>query len=236
MKANIHKSNERGIGDHGWRKSFFSFSFGNYFNQRRMGFGVLRALNDEIIEPTSGLPRHPHDNIEIVTIVMKGKLENKDSSGNGSVIKSNEVQKISAGTGISHSEWNPSDNETLKMFQIWVEAKNRDIKPDYEQMSFDFKNRKGELITIVSGEEEEEGLTFHQDAWIKRGILTKKQDYKYDVKDYGNLLFLFVISGSVKVGKTILKDGDSAEIYETSQLLIHANEESDILLFELPER
>jgi len=232
MKVYIHRSEDRGKANHGWLRSNFSFSFAGYFNRNRMGFGALRVLNDDTIEQKSGFPMHPHDNMEIVTIVTEGVLEHKDSLGNGSVIKPGEVQRMSAGKGIVHSEWNPSDTELLKLFQIWIQTRDDNIEPEYEQASFDFHGRKDELITVVSGEKEKEGLTFHQDAMIKRGIITSPQTYTLNNKDNG--LFVFVINGEVSLAGETITDRDSAEITEVSEITITPEKESDILLIEVP--
>ena len=232
MKTNIHRSEERGSGDHGWLKSSFSYSFADYYNPDRMGFGALRVVNDDNIAKGSGFPTHPHANMEIVTVILEGQLEHKDSMGNGSVISAGEVQRMSAGAGIRHSEWNPSATDAVKLFQIWIHTRDKDITPEYDQTAFDYEGRKGELITLVSGEEDEEGMTFHQDAWMKRGIIT--DETAYEMHDSRNGLFAMIVKGSAEVAGELLNQRDSIEISEADKVTISPKGEVDILLIEIP--
>jgi len=234
MRYSIHRSDERGYSNHGWLDSRFSFSFADYFNRNRMGFGVMRVLNDDTIAPASGFPKHPHNNMEIITVVTEGTLEHKDSMGNGSIILPGEVQRMSAGSGIMHSEWNPSEDETLKLFQIWIQTRDKDVAPEYEQARFDFEKERGRFVTIVSGEKDAEGLTFHQDAWGLRGLFDSGAEVEYTLKNRGNGVFLFVISGEVQFGDEVLKARDDASLTDLEKLSIKALSSADLLLFELP--
>lgn len=234
MKMNIHRSEERGHSKHGWLDSHFSFSFADYFNTSRMGFGALRVVNDDVILPSSGFPMHPHDNMEIVTIVTEGAVEHKDSMGNGSVIRPGETQRMSAGTGIMHSEWNPSDNETLRLFQIWIKTRDRGIKPEYEQSVFDLEKSRGSFVTLASGEAAGSGLTFHQDAWMERGVFDAETSVEYSVKRAGDGVFVFVIEGGAEIDGKALARRDDAEITDTKSVLINIKESSDILIIEVP--
>jgi redox-sensitive bicupin YhaK (pirin superfamily) len=232
MKTNIHRSEERGRGDHGWLKSSFSYSFADYYNPERMGFGALRVVNDDDIAKGSGFPMHPHANMEIVTVVLEGELEHKDSMGNGSVISAGEVQRMSAGRGIRHSEWNPSETNSVKLFQIWIHTRDKDITPEYDQTAVDYQGRKGELITLVSGDADEEGMTFHQDAWMKRGIISEKTEYK--LHDKANGLFIIIVKGSAEAAGELLNERDNIEITEADSVTISPKGEADILLIEVP--
>lgn len=233
MKTSVYRSGSRGRADHGWLKSAFSYSFADYFDRNRMGLGALRVFNDDIIAPSSGFPMHPHDNMEIVTIVTEGAVEHKDSIGSGSVIRPGEAQRMSAGRGILHSEWNPSGDETLKLFQIWIKTRDRDIAPEYEQAVFDFEKNRGRLVTVVSGDPDEEGLTFHQDAWIMRGLLSEGQSVEYKVKREGNALYLFVVNGAVTLNGEKLESRDAAEIENADSVKLLSEADSDIILIEV---
>ncbi len=234
MKTTIYRNGSRGGADHGWLRSAFSYSFADYFDRKRMGLGALRVFNDDEIAPSTGFPMHPHDNMEIVTIVTEGAVEHKDSMGSGSVIRPGEVQRMSAGSGILHSEWNPSDDEVLKLFQIWIKTRDRDIAPEYEQAVFDFESSRGWLITVVSGDPDEEGLTFHQDAWIMRGFLSGGQSVDYKVKRDGDALYVFVVEGRVTVNGERLGRRDAAEIENADTVRLDVDAESDIILIEVP--
>lgn len=234
MKINIHRSNERGHSNHGWLDSHFSFSFADYFNRNRMGCGVLRVLNDDVIAPSTGFPMHPHDNMEIVTIVTEGAVEHKDSMGNGTVIRPGEAQRMSAGTGVMHSEWNPSDTEILRLFQIWIKTRDRGIRPEYEQSVFDLEAKRGSFVTLASGEPDDGGLTFHQDAWIKRGLFSAGDVVEYVPKTSDNAVFLFVIEGEARVGEINIERRDDVELFNAKTITINVKKGSDLLLIEVP--
>lgn len=234
MKTYIHRAEKRGHGNHGWLDSKFSFSFADYFDTSRMGFGALRVVNDDTIAPSSGFPMHPHDNMEIITIVTEGAVQHKDSMGNGSVIRPGEAQRMSAGSGIMHSEWNPSKDETLKLFQIWIKTRDKNIEPEYEQSKFDLEAERGSLVTIVSGEKEDGGLTFHQDAVIARGVFDKGQSYEYRLKHKNSGVFIIIVEGGAEVDGEQLNKRDSIEIKDALSVKIKALDSSDIILMEVP--
>ncbi|PLX69353.1 MAG: hypothetical protein C0603_00040 [Denitrovibrio sp.] len=234
MKFNIHRSEERGHSNHGWLDSRFSFSFADYFNRNRMGFGAIRVINDDSIAPASGFPEHPHANMEIVTIVLEGTLEHKDSLGNGSVIRPGEVQRMSAGSGITHSEWNPSDSETLRLFQIWIQTRDVDISPEYDQQVVDLEVNRGRLVTLVSGEPTEEGFTFHQDAWIKRGLFSAGGKYTYKPNNGDNGILVFIVDGVIEIADNRLYSRDEITITDEDEIIINIEKDTDIILFEVP--
>jgi len=205
----IHKSTERGESNLGWLQSHFSFSFADYHNLERMSFGTLRVLNDDIIAPGKGFGTHDHNNMEIITIVTEGILEHKDSTGTKETITNTEIQVMSAGSGIEHSEYNHSKTEQVKLFQIWIEPKEYDIKPRHDKKSYTIKDNT--LTVVVSGTNEPNTLYIHQNAKILLGKYTKTEKIDYKIqKNKG--LFVFVIDGSLNVDNHTLNARDSAEI------------------------
>jgi len=236
MKINIQRSEERGTADFGWLKANYSFSFANYYNPSRIHFGTLRVLNDDKVDPGMGFGSHPHDNMEIVTIPLEGALEHKDSMGNSGVITKGEVQVMSAGTGIFHSEFNHSKSENVAVLQIWVMTKSKNIEPRYDQKKFDEAGRKNKWQQIVSPMNEKEGLQINQDAWFLLGNFDKNSITSYRLKRPENGLFIFVISGNITVNGQVLSKRDSAEITETDETGISINDDSEILLIDVPMR
>lgn len=232
MKINIHRSEERGTTELGWLLSKHSFSFGNYYNPKRMNFGLLRVLNDDIVEPGKGFGAHFHGNMEIVSIVLEGALQHKDSMGNHGIIKAGEVQRMSAGTGISHSEFNHSRMENVHFLQIWVEPKEMGIKPSYEQKKFNLKKNK--LIDIVSGKKKNNAIYIHQNAYFSIGNFNEDKAINYKLKDSKNGVFVFAIVGDIEIENNKLITGDSIEITETNNLKFKTNKESKVLVIEMP--
>jgi hypothetical protein len=222
MKYVIHKASERGIAEFGWLHSRHSFSFGEYYNPKKMGFGLLRVLNDDIIEAGEGFGTHPHNNMEIISIPFEGALEHKDSMGTGSVIKAGEIQVMSAGTGITHSEFNPSKVEDGKFLQLWIIPKERNIKPRYDQKRFNFDNLKNETITLVTGNKSESTLYIHQNKLIYKNL------YK------GNGAYLFVLEGSINFENNELGKRDAVGIFETDEFTITASSNASFLIVEVP--
>jgi len=230
----IHRSNERGAAKTGWLDTKYSFSFSNYYNPKRMGFGVLRVLNEDVFAAAKGFGFHEHDNMEIVTIVLEGQLEHKDNTGNHGVIKSGEVQAMSAGSGIVHSEVNPSPKEPVHLLQIWVETKEQNIKPSYAQKKFSSSERKNKLLEIVNGKKGSKALYIHQDARFLIGDLEKGTELTHQLEKEENGLFVFPIYGKISVeGKDVFQ-GDSAEITEAKKVSIKALEKSTVLVIEVP--
>jgi len=234
MKPILHKANNRGHADHGWLNAWHSFSFANYHDPSKVHFGVLRVLNDDTIAGGMGFGTHPHDNMEIITIPLSGQLEHKDSMGNTGIISKGEVQVMSAGTGIRHSEKNKNQDEALKLLQIWVFPDKRNVEPRYDQKGFDLEAAKNNLLTIVSPMGEKEGLNIHQNAWFSLGKLEKGFATTYDLKDKKNGVYAFVIDGDVTINEETLNRRDGLGIAETAKLEIKAITDAELLLMEIP--
>jgi len=234
MKSILHKADSRGHADHGWLNAWHSFSFAGYHDPSKVHFGVLRVLNDDTIAGGMGFGAHPHDNMEIITIPLSGQLEHRDSMGNTGVISKGEVQVMSAGTGIQHSEKNKNHDEPLKLLQIWVFPDKKNVEPRYDQKVFDLSASKNNLLTIVSPMGEKEGLNIHQNAWFRLGKLEKDFTTSYKLKDKKNGVYAFVIDGSVSINGEKLERRDAAGISETDVLEIKADSEAEILLMEIP--
>jgi quercetin 2,3-dioxygenase len=234
MNIKLFPSSSRGRAEHGWLHSRFSYSFAEYFNPGRMGFGMLRVLNDDIIEPDGGFGMHAHNNMEIITIPLSGSLEHRDSMENGSVITSGEVQVMSAGTGITHSEYNPSKSEKVNLFQIWIIPDKRNVVPRYDQKAFDLSQRMNTFQLLVGPAGNENSLFIHQDAFISAGRFDAGIEIEYKIKKAGNGLFMMAISGTVDFEHKILQARDAAEISNTDTVKIKALGFSEILLIEVP--
>ena len=234
MKKIIQKADERGIAEHGWLHSKFSFSFAEYYNPMKMGFGLLRVLNDDIIEPGEGFGKHPHNNMEIITIMLQGELEHKDSSGSGSVIRPGEIQVMSAGTGILHSEFNHSQLDLVNLLQLWIIPKERNIAPRYDQKLFPLDEIKNSLLKVVSGTKSNDTLYIHQNAAISLGKLDMGNKLVYNFSYKGNGVYLFVIKGNVSIDGTELNERDSAGIYEVDNFEISALTDSEFVFIEVP--
>ncbi|GMU94605.1 pirin family protein [Ignavibacterium album] len=233
MNYIIHRSEERGKANYGWLDTKYSFSFARYYDPDKMGFGLLRVLNDDIVLPDSGFGTHPHDNMEIITIILDGQLQHKDSMGNGSVIKAGEVQVMSAGSGVTHSEFNPSKTEKVNLLQIWIYPKEENIEPRYDQKSFPKNERKNKLITAVSGYSENGPLYIHQNAEIKLGYFDKGNKINYQIRN-GNGVYLFVIEGHLKIVNEDLLRRDAIGIYNITEFNIEVAETSEFVLLEIP--
>ena len=224
----IHKSEERGSFDHGWLKTKHSFSFADYYNQKRMNFGALRVLNEDVIAPGAGFPTHAHANMEIVTIVLDGVLEHRDSSGGHGLIKPGDVQRMSAGRGVRHSEFNASKEYPVHLLQIWIDTRHPNIQPSYEQKNFSWQ--KG-LLKIVSGEKGGNTLYINQNAEFYIGSIDKEITQSVD-KEKG--VFVFVISGKITLEGNDLETGDAAGITGASRIKIKPEKKSHVLIIEVP--
>jgi redox-sensitive bicupin YhaK (pirin superfamily) len=233
MKKILHKANTRGHADHGWLNSFHTFSFAGYYDPERIHFGVLRVLNDDIIEGGKGFGKHPHDNMEIISIPIYGAIAHQDSTGKDKVINTNDVQIMSAGRGIMHSEFNASPTEPANFLQIWVFPKEKNIEPRYEQKTFDPQGRKNKFQTVVSPVDKE-AVWINQDAFFSLGNLDKGTAIDYSVRKAGNGVYAFVIKGEVKVGDELLQKRDAIGLSETDRVKIEATTDSEILLMEVP--
>jgi hypothetical protein len=236
MKTKLFEANSRGNADHGWLKANFSFSFGNYYNPERVQFGMLRVLNDDTIAGGMGFGTHPHANMEIITIPLEGGLKHRDSMGNEGVIRFGEVQVMSAGTGIQHSEMNASQNDTAKTLQLWVFPDEEDVTPRYDQKSFDIENQINKFVTIVSPKDKNDGnaLWVYQQTFFNLGIFEKDTSITYKVNIPENGVYLFLIEGEIEVDNQILKTRDAMGIIDFEQFEIKINSKSKILLIEVP--
>lgn len=235
MKLTVHRSGCRGHANHGWLKTWHSFSFASYYNPDRMHFGALRVLNDDIIAAGMGFGTHPHDNMEIITIVLGGELEHRDSMGNGSVILPGEVQVMSAGTGIYHSEFNHSEETETSLLQIWVFPDKKNVEPRYGQASFSPEEMNGKWRIVVSPDGADNSLWIHQQAWFSLGEFEAGTNVGYELKKTGNGVYLFLISGSVSIGGETLQERDAVGIEDISgKLEIKIGENAKLLLMDLP--
>jgi quercetin 2,3-dioxygenase len=230
----LHKADTRGNANHGWLQSFHTFSFANYHNPERMNFGVLRVLNDDTVSGGMGFGKHPHDNMEIISIPLEGDLEHQDSMGNKTVIRSGDIQIMSAGTGIQHSEYNKNADEQVKFLQIWVYPNKRNVTPRYDQITLNKEERHNKLQQIVSPNPEDEGVWIHQDAWFHLGKFDKDFATDYTFKKAGNGLYVFVLSGDITVNNQELNIRDGFGIWDTNTVSIKANSEAEFLLMEVP--
>ena len=233
MAIEILPAFERGSSDHGWLHSRFSFSFGDYYDPQRMAFGALRVLNDDIIEAGHGFDMHPHANFEIVTIVLEGELEHKDSMGNKEIVKVGEVQRMSAGSGITHSEFNPSKTARTKLLQIWVKPKKLNIKPNYGQKKLPAEKMRNKLFEVAGGSLKGE-MKMNQDARFLLADLEAKKSVSHAIKGAGLGVYVFVIEGSVEANGAGLGERDAAQITGEKKVEITAKGKSKVLLIEVP--
>ena len=234
MKTILHKAESRGHADHGWLKANHSFSFAGYHDPERIHFGALRVLNDDHVEGGRGFGAHPHDNMEIITIPLEGELEHKDSMGNKGVISKGEIQVMSAGTGIQHSEYNRNPDKPVKLLQIWVFPDTKNVKPRYDQKKYSVEESHNNLLTVVSPMGSEEGMNIHQRAWFSLGKLDKDFKTTYNLHDKNNGVYAFVIDGNVTINGQDLKRRDGLGITDSDQIEIKAEKDTELLLMEVP--
>lgn len=234
MNTVIHKAETRGHANHGWLNSHHTFSFANYYNPERMNFGVLRVLNDDTVSAGMGFGTHPHDNMEIVSIPLEGDLEHKDSMGNTAVIKEGDVQVMSAGTGVTHSEYNKNKDKQVKFLQIWVFPNKRNITPEYDQISLKDIEKKNKFYQIVSPNKGEQGVRINQDAWFHLGKFTKGNVDEYKIKKQGNGVYAFILEGEVEINGEKLSKRDGMGIWDTDAVNVKASEDARVLLMEVP--
>lgn len=234
MKSVIHKAETRGHADHGWLKSHHSFSFANYYNPERMNFGVLRVLNDDIVAPSRGFGTHPHDNMEIISIPLSGDLEHKDSMGNVSVIKEGDIQVMSAGTGIYHSEYNKNKDLDVRFLQIWLFPNTKNVTPRYDQIQLDKERMKNNWLQILSPNPDDDGVWIHQDAWFNMTNLDEGKSLDYKLNDTANGVYGFILEGDISIDNQQLSRRDGIGIWDTSTVTVNAQKDSRILLMELP--
>lgn len=237
MQIIIHKAEERGFANHGWLQANHSFSFANYFDKDKIQFGALRVLNDDVIAPNMGFGTHPHDNMEIITIPLNGILKHKDNMAEQWIpVVPGEVQVMSAGTGVQHSEINGSRTEHLSLFQIWVMPNRQNVKPRYDQKTFHPEGRKNKLQTLVSSidENHESSLKIHQDALISRIDLDKGKTFEYQLKSKNHGVYVMTIFGNYSINENTLKTRDAIGISNTTSFNIKTNEDSGLLFIEVP--
>ncbi len=234
MKKIVHKAESRGVADHGWLRSYHTFSFAGYYHPERMNFGMLRVLNDDTVDPGQGFDTHAHDNMEIVSIPLQGALLHKDSMGNIHEIRVGEVQVMSAGTGIRHSEFNRSDNELVNFLQIWILPKQRNIEPHYEQKLFDEAERRGRFQTLISPDRQDGSLWINQDAYFSMADLDAGSKAIYPVKKQGNAIYLFLIRGQAMIDGELANERDAIGLFDLSSIDIEALDNIQILCIEVP--
>jgi redox-sensitive bicupin YhaK (pirin superfamily) len=234
MKTVLHKADTRGHANHGWLQSWHTFSFAGYHNPERVQFGALRVLNDDTVAAGMGFGRHPHDNMEIISIPLEGDLEHADSIGNTQVIRKGDVQIMSAGTGVVHSEKNKNSSGQVKFLQIWVFPNRRNVEPRYDQKTFSEDEKRNKLLTVISPMGNGEGINIHQDAWFSLGKLDKDLELDYEIKEEGNGVYAFLLEGSATINGISLSRRDGLGISEAAALKIKADSEAEILLMEVP--
>jgi quercetin 2,3-dioxygenase len=230
----LHRAETRGDANHGWLHSRHTFSFADYYDPARVHFGMLRVLNDDIVEAGRGFGTHPHDNMEIISIPLEGDLEHKDNMGNVTVIKNGDVQVMSAGTGITHSEYNKNKDKPVKFLQIWVIPNRRNVTPRYGQITLNINDRHNRLQQIVSPDPNGEGVWIYQNAWFHLGHFDKGFGAEYSLKAKDNGVYAFILSGEVTINSLELRSRDGLGIWETDKISILANSEAEFLLMEVP--
>jgi len=234
MNTVLHKANTRGSANHGWLEVNHSFSFANYYNPERTNFGVLRVLNDDKIAPSKGFGTHPHDNMEIISIPLEGALEHKDNMGNGAVVQHGDVQVMSAGTGIRHSEFNANDDQYVKLLQIWLFPNKKNVTPRYDQISIKSIEKKNEFYQVLSPNANDQGVWIHQDAWFHLGEFDKEVCTNYQINKSGNGVYAFIIEGTAEIAGQSLQKRDGFGIWNVDNFEIKADGNSRILLMEVP--
>lgn len=235
MKKNFYKASSRGHADHGWLDTYHTFSFADYYNPERIHFGALRVVNDDIVDAGMGFGTHSHDNMEIISIPLYGDLEHQDSMGHKGVIRAGEIQVMSAGSGITHSEYNSNKDAPLNFFQIWIFPNKQNVKPRYDQRAFNFLQNKGKFVQIVSPSEKDNNMWIHQDAWLSIATLDRGTELEYIIKKEGNGAFCMSIEGDFTVAEDRLQRRDALGIWETDSVKIKAEgNDARILIIDVP--
>lgn len=231
----IHKADTRGHANHGWLNTYHTFSFANYHNPERIHFGALRVLNDDTIDGGKGFGMHPHDNMEIITIPLEGDLEHKDSMGNVGVIRQGDIQVMSAGTGVFHSEYNKNEDKKVKLLQIWAFPNKRNVTPRYDQITLNPEEKKNKFQQIISPNQDDKGMWIHQNAWFNLGEFDHEMTTEYKLNDTQNGVYAFIIKGKAKIEGQGLDTRDGMGIWNVDSLKISVLEpETEILLMEVP--
>ena len=234
MKTILHKAHSRGHAQHGWLDSYHSFSFADYHNPDRMNFGVLRVLNDDCVAPGNGFGTHPHSNMEIISIPLAGDLEHKDSMGNVAIIREGDVQALSAGTGIHHSEYNKNKDQEVRFLQIWIFPKLKQVAPRYDQISLRSIEKKNQFYQILSPNPADQGVWIHQDAWFHLGKFQNGTGDTYRLKQVGNGVYAFVLEGSIVLGGQVLDKRDGFGLWDSDSFEMTTITDSKVLLMEVP--
>ncbi len=234
MKKTLHKADTRGVAEHGWLSSRHTFSFAGYHNPERMRFGLLRVINDDVVQPSMGFGTHPHDNMEIISIPLAGKLRHEDSMGNVHEIKSGEIQVMSAGTGITHSEYNGSDSEDVNFLQIWVFPEKRDIEPRYDQKLFSADERLGRFQNIVSPDKNDGGIWINQQSWFWLGNFNAGHSESYTIQRSGNGAYFFMLEGAAVVAGEQLERRDGLGIEDAQSVDLEVNKDCQLLVMDVP--
>jgi hypothetical protein len=234
MKTVTHKAATRGSANHGWLNSKHTFSFANYYNPERMNFGALRVLNDDIVQAGMGFGTHPHENMEIISIPLEGDLEHKDNMGNVTVIKKGDVQVMTAGTGITHSEYNKSKSNEVKFLQIWITPKELNVSPKYDQISTNDIEEKNKFYQVLSPNKNDQGVFINQDAWFSLGNFSAGKTDTYKIKKNNNGVYLLILDGEIEVNGEILSKKDGIGIWDTDEVTVKVNENASVLLMDVP--
>ncbi|MDX3904402.1 MAG: pirin family protein [Pigmentiphaga sp.] len=229
----VRRSHERGQANHGWLQSAHTFSFADYFDPAHMGFGPLRVINDDRIAAGRGFGTHGHRDMEIITYVLDGAVEHRDSMGNGSIIRPGNVQRMSAGTGVMHSEFNPDPGRTTHLLQIWIQPDRKGVEPSYEERNFPEADKRGKLRLVASPDGAEGSVTIHQDARLYVGLFDGGERAEYALPE-GRRAWLHVARGSVRVNGTELSDGDAVAVEDDARIVIDGGNAAEVLLFDLP--
>lgn len=233
MKTILHKANTRGHNSFGWLNSYHSFSFGQYYNPERIHFGALRVLNDDTVQEGMGFGKHPHDNMEIVSIPLYGDLHHNDSTGRNEIIRQHDVQIMSAGSGIAHSEMNANKDKEVKFLQIWVFPKEHNITPRYQQKSFKPEDRINQILTVVAPDDDH-AVWINQDAWFSLANLNKDVEKEYPIHQQGNGVYVFLIKGTATINGVSMEERDGLGVSDTNLLKIKADSDVEILLIDVP--
>ena len=228
----VRRSQDRGKADHGWLLSYHSFSFADYYDPQEMGWGTLRVINEDRVQPGRGFGMHSHRDMEIISYVLEGQLQHKDSMGNGTIIRAGDVQRMSAGTGVQHSEFNPSPNELVHFLQIWIMPERIGIAPSYDQKAFSDEEKRGRLRLVASRDGRGGSLTIHQDADLYDSLLGPGEQLIHPIAA-GRAAYLHLVRGAIRVNGTHLLTGDAAKIESEQELVIAADEDSELLLFDM---
>ncbi|PLY03416.1 MAG: hypothetical protein C0622_04515 [Desulfuromonas sp.] len=234
MKAAFHPACSRGLADHGWLYSRHTFSFADYYHPERMGFGLLRVLNDDVVQPGKGFGTHPHANMEIISIPLQGALRHEDSLGSQHVIEAGDVQVMSAGTGVTHSEYNASTEDEVNFLQIWIHPQQRDIQPRYAQRFFDAADREDRFQLLVAPEADSDGLAINQEAWLSLTRISVGNTLEYERRRAGTGVYLFVVDGDVKVAEHRLEPRDGLGLAGSAPIQLNAETPAEVLAIEVP--